>query len=408
MNEKFLAIVKYIITEQGEAVLGDPARLKPLVKDYAQKVRQDERRAFGRCIEADFYRRIKTADTVEGRRRLKVDLARQLQNAAGLSAALCSGALDILDAAVPLPGAQSTSPTSIGTFAGKTGMLAGKLTRKTLIFGVSGGVGAFVGELVSEVFRLNDISWGVTFWHLVLNVGIWAAFIGFGITISLNLAQGIYQKRTPPFAILLKTVFIGIVIGVAGGAIAQILFAFTSYISTFVEIASRVICWGILGWGLGFGASFYVPNYPVQRAMLAGLLGGVIGGTVFRATFILPEPLARVIGVTILGLFIGSAIAFIEEALREAWLTVVWGPKETTTISLGAKSVVFGSSRGVDVYLPPGHGDMKPLPVCAIVGIEGGRVVLDDRVNGTRRELRNGETADLGRVSIIANIKKGS
>ncbi|MDR2629941.1 MAG: hypothetical protein LBC60_03355, partial [Spirochaetaceae bacterium] len=129
---------------------------------------------------------------------------------------------------------------------------------------------------------------------------------------------------------------------------------------------------------------------------------------VFRAAFILPIGLARVIGVTILGLFIGFAIAFIEEALREAWITVIWGPKETSTISLGTKPVVFGSTPEADVYLPPGRGDVKPLPVRAVVSIEGGRVILDDRANGTRRELRNGETADLGRVSVIANIKKGS
>jgi hypothetical protein len=52
MNTLFLTIVKRIITEQGEAILGDPARLKPFIKDYAQNVSQDERRAFGRCIEA--------------------------------------------------------------------------------------------------------------------------------------------------------------------------------------------------------------------------------------------------------------------------------------------------------------------------------------------------------------------
>jgi hypothetical protein len=53
-EREFFAIVKRITAEQGEAALGDPARIKPLVKDYAQNVPQDERRAFGRCIEAGF------------------------------------------------------------------------------------------------------------------------------------------------------------------------------------------------------------------------------------------------------------------------------------------------------------------------------------------------------------------
>jgi hypothetical protein len=108
-----------------------------------------------------------------------------------------------------------------------------------------------------------------------------------------------------------------------------------------------------------------------------------------------------------LGCVIGQALSWVEEALREAWLTGIWGPKETATISLGTKPVVFGSSREADVYLSRRHGEPEIPPVRAVVGIEGGRVILDDRANGTRRELRNGETADLGRVSIIANIKKG-
>jgi hypothetical protein len=261
-----------------------------------------------------------------------------------------------------------------------------------------------MGELVSEIF-MNDDPVGRTFWTLVLDTGVWTAFIGLGITIALNLAQSIYLKRTPPIAILVKTALIGVAIGIAGGAAAQILFGLTANISTPVEILSRIICWGILGWGLGFGASYFVPNYPVKRAMLAGLVGGVIGGAIFRATFILPEPLGRILGVTILGLFIGLAISIIEEALREAWITVVWGPKETTTISLGTKPVVFGSSREADVYLTQRRGQPEIPPVCAIVSIDGGRVILDDRTSGTRRELHNGETADLGRVSIIANIK---
>jgi hypothetical protein len=70
--------------------------------------------------------------------------------------------------------------------------------------------------------------------------------------------------------------------------------------------------------------------------------------------------------------------------------------------------VVFGSSREADVYLSPRRGQPEIPAIRAIVGIEGGRVILDDRVTGTRRELRNGETADLGRVNIVANIKKGN
>ncbi|MDR2660317.1 MAG: hypothetical protein LBC27_10095 [Spirochaetaceae bacterium] len=61
MNTNLLNIVKRIVAEQGEAVLGDPQRLKPFIKSYAQTVPQDERRAFGRCVEAGAYNALKNA-----------------------------------------------------------------------------------------------------------------------------------------------------------------------------------------------------------------------------------------------------------------------------------------------------------------------------------------------------------
>ena len=187
MNTSFLAVVKRIIAEQGETVLADPQRLKPFIKDYGQNVPQEERRAFGRCIEAGFYQRIKAAQTTVERRRLKADLARQLQNDAGISAALCSGALDLLDAAVPLPAAQ--------TARGSGGMIQ-RISRKTLIFGIAGAIGGFVGELVSEIFGLND-NVVRTFWGAVGSTAIWIVLCGLGISVALLAAQSIYIKKKP-------------------------------------------------------------------------------------------------------------------------------------------------------------------------------------------------------------------
>ncbi|MDR2516323.1 MAG: hypothetical protein LBC88_02945 [Spirochaetaceae bacterium] len=301
MNNSFLAVIKRIVAEQGEGILGDPRRIKPFIKDYAQQVPQEERRAFGRCLEQGFYRQLKAANTTGERLRLKDALARQLQAATGISAALCSGALDLLDAAVPLSHAASAPFSAAQTGAAILGALPGipRITKRTLIFGAAAGAGALAGELVSEMFRINE-NIGRDFWGLVLNVGFWAALIGLGITVALNIAQSKHLKRTPPRGVLIKTALIGIAIGIAGGAIAQMIFGYTSTVSTPVEIVSRVICWGILGWGLGFGASFYVPNYPVKRAMLAGLAGGIAGGVIFRALLEgLPVLLVRVFGVTI-------------------------------------------------------------------------------------------------------------
>ncbi|GHT57379.1 hypothetical protein FACS1894109_09280 [Spirochaetia bacterium] len=102
MNTNLLAIIKRIVAEQGEGILADPQRLKAIVKDYAKDEPKEDRVAFGRCIEAGCYSELKKATTTEARLRFKVALARQLQKITGLDSGLCNGALDVLDAVVPL------------------------------------------------------------------------------------------------------------------------------------------------------------------------------------------------------------------------------------------------------------------------------------------------------------------
>jgi Ca-activated chloride channel family protein len=111
--------------------------------------------------------------------------------------------------------------------------------------------------------------------------------------------------------------------------------------------------------------------------------------------------MGRVVGIMALGFFIGLTISYIEEALRSAWLTVIWGRNETKTVSLGQKPIVFGSSREADIYLS------KEPPVRATVQIENSRVVMYDKTTNQRRELQNGNQVDLGKVSFVVNTKKG-
>jgi hypothetical protein len=105
-----------------------------------------------------------------------------------------------------------------------------------------------------------------------------------------------------------------------------------------------------------------------------------------------------------LGLVIGLAISIVEEALREAWLTVIGGPKESVTISLGAMPGVFGSSREADVYLPA-RGGVPALPVRAVVTLENGQVVLDDNQTGKRGALSNGGEFTLDRLRVVVSTK---
>jgi hypothetical protein len=106
MNVNMVGIIKRIIAEQGEAILGDPARLKGFVADYAKDEPRAERLAFGRCIEYGAYRALKNA---ADRAAAKRTFARKVRDGAGIDITLCEDALDALEAALfgAVPGKRS-------------------------------------------------------------------------------------------------------------------------------------------------------------------------------------------------------------------------------------------------------------------------------------------------------------
>jgi hypothetical protein len=92
-----VTIIKRIIAEQGEAILGDAPRLKGFVADYASQESKAERLAFGRCIEYGAYSVLKSATD---RAATKAALARKVHDSEGLDIMLCNDALDALEAAL--------------------------------------------------------------------------------------------------------------------------------------------------------------------------------------------------------------------------------------------------------------------------------------------------------------------
>jgi hypothetical protein len=408
VNINLSNITRRIIAEQGELILSDPQRLKGYISDYAKNEPAACRLAFGRCIEYGAYSVLKSATD---RSATKAALARKVHDSEGLDIALCIDALDALEAALFSAQPAQTQPVYQSKndntpYSDTIPTAAQKISKKTYVFGFAAGLGALAGELVSDILRLNDGYGTHSAAFLIANTALWAALLGLGISAGLLIVQNHSTKKRPDVAQIIKTALIGIIVGSAAGGGAQLIFGFTANISTAIEIISRVLCWGLLGFGIGWGASFYIPNYPAARAMLAGLLGGAVGGAVFRALFVIPEPFNRILGVMILGAFIGFSISFIEEALREAWLTVIWAQNEATTVSLGEKPLSFGSSREAGVYLPRRPSDPPAPPIRAIFYIENDKVIMEDRLSGGRNEFQNEAQVDLGRVHVIVHTKK--
>jgi hypothetical protein len=397
MNTNLLNIVKRIINEQGEGILGDAARLKSFVRDYAKDEPKEDRVAFGRAVEQGFYLELKRAAPHE-RARLKTALAARLQSLSGFDAARCAAAVSLLDALIAGAAAPEGSRGG-GAKDAPAVRRTGKISRKTVIFGGAAGAGALAGELAANALRLE-----IFFESLIFEIALWAGVLSSGVSVALIAAQHILQRKRPDFKSLLPPALLGILTGAAAGGLAQAIFNVTQHISPFVKVTSNALCWGFFGAGLGFGVSLFIPNYPKKRAALAGLLGGTLGGIIYVALLSSGTNAGNYTGVIVLGLAIGLTISFIEEALREAWLTVIWGPKEQMSISLGAKPIVFGSSREADVFLPSRGGAAVP-PVRALVTLENAQVILDDRVSGRSRVLSNGGEFTLDRLRVIVSTK---
>jgi hypothetical protein len=100
MNTNLLTIVNQIAAQHGEAILADPKRLKAVFSDLAKNDPKPLRLAFGRAIEAGAYTALKTAPDTAERASRKASIAQRLRDEHGLDAALCTEALDILDAAL--------------------------------------------------------------------------------------------------------------------------------------------------------------------------------------------------------------------------------------------------------------------------------------------------------------------
>jgi hypothetical protein len=300
MNVNLLNAVRSLVSAQGAAVLLDLRRMDENLPVFAGKEPAADRKAFLQCLAAGLPGELQRCPDKRARLDCK-NRAAQRMAGQGLAAPLVKEIVDLVDSLVPAAGSPAPRPaappsaprplspppanrqpeqrpayqaeSTVPVQAGKPpGGPATGTSRKTLVFGAAGGIGAVLGELLSEPIVFVDSPSSSS--RAILEVAAWSALISLGLAVGLLLAQSIYLKKTPRSKSFIKTMVLGILSGIIAGAAAQLIFSFTQDISTAAEIISRIICWGLVAAGVGLGVSLFVPNYPWKRAMLAGLTGG--------------------------------------------------------------------------------------------------------------------------------------
>ena len=269
---------------------------------------------------------------------------------------------------------------------------------KKILFGGMGFIGGVTGALFGELASPERTSESML--ALIASSALWGALIAVGILIGLTWALDIYAGRTRPSGVKLKgAIGSGLVAGAIALGIAQAVYGAHGF-SGMGGFFFQSGCWGLAGAILGGRISRAIPNLKSGRAMLAGFIGGGAGGMGFLIiSGLLVAVLGRAIGVGILGAALGLAMVIVEELCREASLEVIWAPKETTVLSLGARPISIGG--GDD------HVYIRGLPHrSATLQLEEGRIQYTDTATGKKTEFRDGSRIKIGKVEMVVHAKK--
>ena len=265
--------------------------------------------------------------------------------------------------------------------------------KKALQFGISGAVGGFAGNLITEPFmqRLNDSE---SVFDSVLSTARWFGLVGGGIATAIMFGYYYYIKGKPQIKQSLKNGgLFGLIAGAISGAIAEGIF---SGIGDGENELLRVICWGIAGSLLGLGLSKRIPNLGALRGTGGGGVGGLLGGCLFILfAYNLSGTAGRLAGCAAIGFWIGIMLVVAETLFNKAWLVISYDTGANRTLTIGSEPVTFGSDENLSIiYIP----DVSPLAMR--FQLEAGQIVCENVDSGAVSYLRSGDQKRIGNCII--------
>lgn len=194
----------------------------------------------------------------------------------------------------------------------------------------------------------------------LLRTAGWTMLVACALALALVVGQNVYMHRPPLSGREGPTAALGgLFAGLVGGAVGQLLYevatasagsAGSGALAGLLVPLGRVVGWTLLGSLVGLGLAWFVPNLDRRRAALGGAAGGLIGAVAFLVFSWVSGMLGALAGAAILGAAIGTMLAWVEAAFRQAWLEVHHG-SEVIMVTLGAVPVrVGGDGRACQVY----------------------------------------------------------
>ncbi|MEC4817050.1 MAG: VWA domain-containing protein [Scytonema sp. PMC 1069.18] len=254
-----------------------------------------------------------------------------------------------------------------------------------------------------------------------LRIGGWTAFLAMGVILALIIGQNHYMhRRLLTFSKGIISTVGSLAAGMVAGAVGQLLFLPLTSLPllnvSILEVISRIIGWAILGLLVGIGTNFFVPNLKFSKALFGGTVGGTLGAIGFVVTAsTFGDLIGRLSGAAILGFFLGLMIAWVEQEqlAQEPYLLVHWTPREKTSLLLGIKPIIIGSSPNAQIPLNASEGF---TPITAKIYQEEKNIVMQfDSEYAARKNMKKtihllnvGDTRKLGDITleVKASISK--
>ncbi|MEG5033956.1 hypothetical protein [Microcoleus sp. AT3-D2] len=265
--------------------------------------------------------------------------------------------------------------------------------KKALQFGISGAVGGFAGNLITEPF-MQGLTGSESVVDSVLSTARWFGLVGGGIATAIMFGYYYYIKGKPQIKQALKNGgLFGLIAGAISGAIAEGIY---SGIGDGNNELLRVICWGIAGSLLGLGLAQRIPNLGALRGMGGGGVGGVLGGCLFILfAYNLSGTAGRLAGCAAIGFWIGIMLVVAETLFNKAWLVISYDTGANRTLTLGSEPVTFGSDENLSIICIP-----NVSPLAMRFQLEAGQIVCENVDSGAVSYLRSGDQKKIGNCTI--------
>lgn len=222
--------------------------------------------------------------------------------------------------------------------------------KRIYYYAILGAIGGLFSWQISNAIKLS------IFDNIYQSELIIGGLIGLCFGLLIGLAEGIFRRSLSHG---LRSAFISGLLGMIGGTIglpiAEVIY---QYLGGTPLI--RSLGWGIFGMMVGGGLGFSIGSQAWKPA-IGGFLGGGIGGALleFSQSYYDDPQLGKVIGLMLLGLTMGTLIAFIVMILSKAWLEVATGKMKGAEFILdkfiksdGPTAYIGSDALKADIVLP--------------------------------------------------------